>query len=85
MLKNKKVEWKKRRISKHVDWDQTSKGKKDWLEIMLNVKNADMYKTSINEKRWLEKAKKVVNGKIVDKGTKGRREKTSNLFTRELK
>jgi hypothetical protein len=31
-----------------------------------------------------EKAKKMLNGKIVDKGTKGRRGKTSNLFTREL-
>jgi hypothetical protein len=51
------------------------------LEITLNVINADMDKTLINKKCQIEKTS---NGKNVDMGTKGRKEKTSNLDTKEL-
>ncbi len=60
--------------------DKTSKSKKIRLEITLNVKNADMDQTMNNKKTLTGKTS---NGKNVDKGTKGRREKTSKLRPRE--
>jgi cell fate (sporulation/competence/biofilm development) regulator YmcA (YheA/YmcA/DUF963 family) len=48
--------------------DKTSKSKKIWLEITLNVKNADMDQTMNNKKTLTGKTS---NRKNVDKGTKG--------------
>ncbi len=74
MSTGKNVECKKHWLGQNIK-------KYSWLEIMLKVKNADMDKTRLIKKRWLEK---MLNGENIDKGTKGRREKTQILFTREL-
>jgi hypothetical protein len=52
----------------------------------LNVKHTNIENTLINKNIDSKKhpMEKLLNEKNVDKGTKGRREKMLNLFTREL-
>ncbi len=70
--KGNNVDWKKTSYVKNADMDKTSKSKKRRLEIMSTGKNANMDKTSNYTKM---QTGKTLNGKNVDKATKGRREK----------